>query len=217
MKKEFFEASEENKLNYCKNTLKLEEPKILIAKIKMGTLLKVDGFLMYLQARQNDSLVFDNAVELKLDQENYNALKLVVKVYAQIMEYKKLKKVYEITEYDKITLEKTSSLYDQFMDKLLHSIYGKRLSKQGEQLKEKRENFLTLTLADQCITLIEILHFFQCNGVMSNLQSIGGKSKVGRLTLNKNISKNKEVKIIHKSVTGIFEQEVDLLSPCLGE
>ena len=64
---------------------------------------------------------------------------------------------------------------------------------------------------EKCIVLSEILHMFQCNSVAANLSMIDGPGKAGILVMNNNITKCNKIKINNQSVTGIYEQEIDLL------
>ena len=53
---------------------------------------------------------------------------------------------------------------------------------------------------------------FQGQSALSNLKLIGGPEKAGALYLNSNITKNKKISIVNQSITGIYENEVDLLT-----
>lgn len=44
-----------------------------------------------------------------------------------------------------------------------------------------------------------------------NLREIGGGTEAGRILINKNIDKYKQISIINQSPTGIYEEEIDLL------
>ena len=44
------------------------------------------------------------------------------------------------------------------------------------------------------------------------MTDIGGVKKTGVATLNKVISDKKEFKLINQSITGLYENEIDLLS-----
>lgn len=52
---------------------------------------------------------------------------------------------------------------------------------------------------------------FQCNSVKSNLTVLGGK-ETGNIRIMKTITNYDKVSIIHQSPTGVFSQEVDLLT-----
>lgn len=58
---------------------------------------------------------------------------------------------------------------------------------------------------------MEILHLFQCNPVLSNLSSIGGKSKAGTITISFNATKQEGLTLVTQSVTGFFERRIPLV------
>ena len=57
----------EDKLKYCEKELGLKEPEILIEKIKLNTLFKINGSYAWIRGRTNDRLVLCNANQLWLD------------------------------------------------------------------------------------------------------------------------------------------------------
>ena len=117
-----------------------------------------------------------------------------------------------LNQRDELTEEMLVKLYDTFIDKIQNTVYGIRLMTQAHTLIEKRENFLKLSCEDKCIVLNEILHMFQCQSGAANLKMIGGPGSAGILVMNSNITKCKKISIINQSVTGIYENEVDLLT-----
>ncbi len=101
-------------------------------------------------------------------------------------------------------------MYDTFLDKIQHTIYHVRLSAQEKTLSEKRNDFLELSIENQCVLLSEILHIFQCQSDCADLKLIGGPGNAGVLVMNSNITKCNQISIINQSPTGIYEQEIDL-------
>ena len=69
---------------------------------------------------------------------------------------------------------------------------------------------MELSREEKCVVLSEILHMFQCQSSTSNLKLIDGSGQAGKLRVNKNITKCKQISIINQSPTGIYEQEIDL-------
>ena len=201
------EASPEAAIAYFSSEERgLTNPRILLPKIKIDTLFKVDGFYMHLSGRTGNQLVFKGANQLLLNPNEEAILKKVLKFVARRKENKNL----TIVPQDGITSADLLQLYDTFVDKLEYAIYKVRLSAQGDTLREKREKFASLTPEEQCIILFEILHFFQCKSGSTDLRLIGGKGQVGVLYLNIKISNYKQISIIHQSPAGIYEQEIDL-------
>lgn len=207
--KDMIEQSEAVALEYFKNRKEnpLNEPEILINKIKKDTLFKVDGFMMWISSRTGKQLVFKGAIQLLLPSQETKILKNVIKFIKRKVENRSLK----LTEKDELTDDMLLELYDRFVYKIQNTIYGIHLGKQGENLQNGREKFINLTSKEKCIVLSEILRIFQCQSGEANLSLIDGGSRAGRLYLNSNITKCKQISIINQSSTGIYEQEIDLL------
>ena len=206
--KTVIEASEESALEYLQKDRGLVCPRILLKKIKTDTLFKVDGFYMWLSGRTGKQLIFKGANQLLLTKDDQAMLKKVLKYVQRLKENKNLK----ITDKDEIVEQDLIKLYDTFIDKLENSVYARRLKLQGDTLIKKRDSFIALTMENKSIALSEILHLFQCQSTAANLKLIGGPASAGILVLNTNISNCKSVSIIHQSITGIYEQKIDLLT-----
>ena len=206
--KDQIEKDEIAALTYLKEIKQLKDPEILIKKIKTDTLFKADGFKMWLSGRTGTQLIFKGANQLILPMEDTQILKKVVKYVTR----KKENKDVVLNQRDELTEEMLVKLYDTFIDKIQNTVYGIRLMTQAQTLTEKRENFLKLSCEDKCIVLNEILHMFQCQSGAANLKMIGGPGSAGLLYLNSNITKYKKLSIINQSVTGVYQNEVDLLT-----
>ena len=186
---------------------KLLNPIILINKIKIDTLFKVDGFYMWLSGRTGKQLIFKGANELLLSDEETKILKKVIKFINRKIENKNVK----IVAFDGINEAELTHLYDVFVSKLQNTIYKIRLGLQASTLIDNKGKFEKLSLEDKCTVLAEILHLFQCRSTMANLTLISGPAKAGSIKINNNITKCKQISIINQSVTGIYEKEIDLL------
>lgn len=209
-KKDYIERSKENALEYLREIMKerkLSKPVILINKIKIDTLFKVDGFYMWLSGRTGNRLIFKGANELILSDEETKILKKVIKFTKRKMENKNV----ELTAFDGINEVELTHLYDVFVSKLQNTIYKIRLGLQASTLIDNKGKFENLNLEDKCTVLSEILHLFQCQSAAANLKLIGGPASAGILVMNNNIMKCKQISIINQSVTGIYKKEIDLL------
>lgn len=209
-KKAYIEQSEENALEYLQDIMKerkLYDPVILLNKIKIDTLFKVDGFYMWLSGRTGKQLIFKGANQLLLSLEETKILKKVIKFVNRKAENNNL----TISTFDDVEENQLMTLYDTFINKLQNTVYKARLEQQAITLSEKREKFIQLSLEEQCTVLAEILHLFQCQSSAANLKLIEGPANAGILVMNNNLKKCKSISIINQSSTGIFEQEIDLL------
>lgn len=201
------EINHESAIQYLAQERGLNSPEILLSKIKIDTLFKVDGFKMWLSGRTGNQLTFKGANQLILSHQEAEILKGVVKYVNRKNENKDAK----LSERDGMTEEKLLQLYDTFLDKLSNTVYSIRLSAQIKTLTEKRAKFIGLSNEDQCIVLNEILHMFQCQSGSANLKLIGGPGSAGILVMNNNITTRKQISVINQSPTGIYEKEIDLM------
>lgn len=119
----------------------------------------------------------------------------------------------EHSTYDEsVTCDKNIKLYNHLLNKHLNQIYSKRPNPVGEKLKVWKDKFIGLTLQKQIYVLLQILQLSQLINQGADLTDIGGVKKTGVATLNKVISDKKEFKLINQSITGLYENEIDLLS-----
>lgn len=202
------EKSEDAAIRYCIEKLGLVNPDIRLEKIKIDSLFNVDGFKMHLSSRNGQQLVFKGAEQLILDAESQKILKKTGKICADY----KINKNVNISEKMELTDDMLIRLYDIFLLKLRDTIYKIRLSKQYETLKYKRNNFIKLSILEKCIIIEEILHVFQCNIVNANLTIINdGKGKdAGKIQLMYRLSNYHKIELINQSITGFYEQVIDL-------
>jgi len=87
----------------------IEDPKILIKKIKHDTLLEIDGFRCHISGRTNDKLVLKCGVQLILPDELYKYCKKISKY----IEDRKNRENYSIESYG-FTSEDNDRLYPKF-------------------------------------------------------------------------------------------------------
>lgn len=205
-RREELEASDEKLLAYLEEEAGLQEPRILLRKVKTDTLFNVDGFKTHLSGRTGKQLIFKGANQLFVSESCEKMLKKVIKIGEQL----KVNKNYRVNIYDGITEADLCTLYDEFLGKLGKKPYRERLSTQIGTLENGKDLFLKLAIEDKCKVICEILHLFQCNSIAADLSLIGGPSKGGIVTLANEISKYDSISIVHQSPAGIYEQEIDL-------
>lgn len=184
-----------------------KEPKILIRKIKINTLLEQDGYCMHISKQSNIQIFMKNAEELCLSEEEA----ALIKRMGKFLERKNKNKEETVTDHDKIDAVQTLALYETFADKLERGIYRVKLGAQAKKLAEKKENFTHLSLENQCTVLMEVLHIFQCNPVLADLSLINGGEEAGSISIGFDVTKQKGLALIHQSVTGFFEKRIPLV------
>lgn len=186
--------------NYCEKTLNLKNPKILIKKIPIQSLIKRDGYLLNIASKTNDRFNVRNAVNLVLPTE-------WVEYVHKIEKFNGTKKCDSA-----ISNEKNVALYDILVEKHTSSIYRYRPNFVGEKLKNKKQKFESLDEIAQIEVLFQILKLTEIGLEAANLKLIEESPSTGKMTISKDVTSSKEFILIHQSVTGIFERRIDLLS-----
>ena len=197
-------TDEEAMLAYCKDTLHLTDPRICLKKIKMYSLLKINGALVYLTGRMGDRVTTANAVQLILDPVLYQYVKKISDIAAMEVDE-------EYLENRKISKEENLELYDALIHKYETGILGKRINNVVGKLKEKRDVFQETAIIDQIHVLMEILKLSTVDNNGVDLKLIDGAGKSGKAAINKNISNLESAYLITQSVTGLYTKSIDLL------
>lgn len=207
------ENDEDVLLEYFADDKGLVEPHIIIPKIKLNTLCKVDGAMMYLAGKgSGKNLSMNNACQLILSPESTRTLGYLIQ-YINVKMANKNKDMF-ILRKDKLNQESLAKVYDEFTFKAQSTIYSqaKPIKNVGILLEKQRMAFISLTDEEKCYVLYQILHVFQCNPARADLKLINGSGEAGRIMTSSDISAHSEFKIIHKSITGFYEEEIDLLT-----
>ena len=79
------------------------------------------------------------------------------------------------------------------------------------KIKKGYDKFVNLTTEEQIKLLIEIIKLTCVGIVKADLRLIGASEKSGTMKINKNITDAKECFLINQSVTGLYENRIDLL------
>lgn len=185
--------------------------KIIIPCVKYNTLISVDGFRMHISSKNGEaSLVCKPALQLIL---NYDLEAYVKKISNYLSKCKELNKIKEVTEWDGISAEENIELYNAIIDKLNNTIYNVKFAKLGRELAENITAFEELAIYEQCNVIMQVLNILHANVVKGDLSLIGQSKQSGTLTISNKIQpKVKEFVLINQSVTGLFEQKINLLN-----
>lgn len=200
---------------YCEHILGLKNPKILINKIKINTLFSLDGLYVHLSGKSEQSLLFKPAMQLILNYEDEKYIKKLSK-YAQKTEEEFLNNEKYIINQIEISREKNIMLYNKLANKILNSKYNILFNNIYNFLQDGKDAFENkINLYEQCKIILEILKILHCNSSKGNLGLLfnGKNSTLGNISISKNalITKYSSLKIIYQSITGLYEQEIDLL------
>lgn len=200
------EGSVELQRQYCEEELELVNPDVRVSKIKIDTLFDVDGFKMHLSGRSSNGLLFKGANQLVISDQMQKVVKMISKY---CYDYKDNKEAL-LSDKNRPSYDMFNELYDLLVNKLEFAVYSKRLSAQVSKLKKGKEIFDTLTDEEKCLVLIEVLHLFGCASSPANLKLINGPGHAGILIMGFDISGADRVSIINQSITGFYEQVIDL-------
>lgn len=199
-RKEELDGDGEALLKYCTDTLGLVNPSVRVPKIKIQSLIKKDGYFVHISGKTGNQILLRNAVNLCLKQE-------------WVQYVKKLEKYGESKILgEDISEEKNIALYELLAEKHQKSIYAKRPNPVGEKLAKASEKFKQLKVSEQCEVLNQVLSLSAIGPAYADLSLIGGAPKSGVMRIAKNITDVKELLLVNQSVTGIFENPVDLLT-----
>ena len=209
--KQQFESEATSFEEYCETVYGLKKPRVILSQIKKDTCLVINRFPMHLRGTTGKQLVLQGAVQLCLDEEFESYLKKIEKFIQRNQERTDKKSLLKIGENDEITKEQNLRLYLELCRKLKDTIYRYRPNNQYGALIEAQEKFEKISCEEQCIVLNEILWLLRCKPNTANLSLIGGGARAGIICINKIITNCESVIMKNQSVTGLYEQTIDLL------
>ncbi len=181
---------------YCREVLGLVNPDIRVRKILIQSLVKKDGFYMYISGKTGTRFIMRNAVELCLEQRWINYIK----------------KLEKEEQNEEVTREKNIELYNVLKEKHMEKIYKKRPNPVGEKLEKRQIEFEKLGVEKQGKVILALLNLTKIGTAEANLELIGESAHTGKMLISKNITDVKEFYLVHQSVTGIYEKQVNLLT-----
>lgn len=182
---------------FLSNDRKIQDPKILIAKIRKHTLLKVDGFSYRLSGRAGNNLILINAVELIMDDWSAKTANKVTR----FMKRRAMDRNARVYQYE-FHIQELEHLYDFYLDKLENGIYKYRKNNQAELIRNGKDKFMELKTEEQCMLLSEIQKLFICASLSADLTLIGGKKNSGGIKISSNVT-NRQIEIISEDPLGL--------------
>ncbi len=185
------------------------DAQVIIPRILVESLMEIDGQRMHVRGRTGERIVFVHAYQLTVDQDTQTSFARIEKYLNRCKEARGELPLYPING---ITAEENLRLYRFLKDKSLARVYGNGVSTFTKLLDQREEAFSCLSLHAQCKVLAEMLKFFRCNAEYPNMELLDGPGKMGITLFNKKISDRKSMFLIHQSVTGLYEIEIDLLT-----
>ena len=200
-------TSKEQMEQYCRDLLQYQDPSVRVKQIKMYSLLKVNGFFVYLTGRTGNQLIVINAVEMKMPSKWMKYLKCLMQTSVE-----KTEDTFSRYDHELLTKENNIEFYDLLTDKYMNGIFSKRPNPVGRKLQEWKTAFELLPNNRQVYVLQQILQLSANGNQGANLTEIGGSSGTGISKINKRVDNNKEFIRVSYSAAGLYEAETDLLT-----
>ena len=198
-------VSDDDLVEVCRNKLHLVNPEVVRRRVLKNTMISIDGCLFCITGKASGGslITMESAVPLILDDESSRLVKKIDKYLAARKANKDLK---VDPVHDGISAESNLRLYDEFARKSQLAMFLKRPSCQTQLIVEGRDRFLSLSLEDQCSVISNLVLYFGMGGGKADLSLLGGSKNAGMLVHNSSFqSSGKKLKILDRSVTGLFE------------
>lgn len=188
---------------YLKTTKGYKNVEITHNLIKKNSLLVVDGYPMRIRGENAKNLLLKNNVQLHVDEHYYELIRTIEK-------YVEKGDLNNIASRSDIKNEELDFLYDILCEKL-NGVYKKRPSNQYQTLIECRERYRNSSMFIKVKAITQILKLLSCsNETKADLSMIGGSKNAGSMAINKNTFGSKKIVLVNQSVTGLFENRVEL-------
>lgn len=198
--KERLQRSDDALLEYCVQDLGLKNPSIRLRRIKMQSLIEINGYRYHLTGKTGNQISLRNAMSLCLSQDWNNYIHNIDKY----LETGVLSK--------EISADKNIELYAILIGKHLNGIFAKKQNPVGEKLKNGMEKMEDLSVSVQVEFLGEVLKLSEIGQAIGDLSLIGYGPNSGKLRFGKKINSATQFNLINQSVTGIYENAIDMLT-----
>ena len=205
----------------------LLQPRIILPKIRKFSLLKVNGFPMHIASCTGRQITFYSARQLILPDDEVSYAKVIFKYKEKIQYNEKIifdaqkdevakqaaqKRLNYYEERWEISKAKNLKLYQLLVAKCADNSFCDRPASQYDNLKRCEETFTDLKLFEQVQVLEQIFKLFKCGSASANLKLLGLGAYCGIPRISMNIKDKAKIVLVNQSITGVFEQAVDLLS-----
>lgn len=201
----------ESRVGYC-TECGLNEPYILLEKIKIGTFFRFGETTLAISAVQGNAIVWRLAQQNRQDDETERYFKKICDVVDRRNRCKTIGVQFVVDERDGVDRVRNLLMYDKFVQTLSGARYSgaNSLVSLVGKLQTRRDVFEKLTLEEQCCVLTEVSKALQCNALLSDLTLLNEGAHCGKITTSNTFDNLDGKFVIHRSVTGIFEQQLSL-------
>lgn len=211
--KEYGIKSDEVKIkDYLENECGLKNVKLLVPKLKIKTLVRINGFNAWIAGMTGKQILMHNANEWFTDKDTddyVNGLGKLIETAKNgsvdeneeeyVIKTNRKKEVKQV-----INAENNIRLYDKIVEQTSKKIYEgiSGASYYRDTLIKCRDEFTKKSTLTQAKALLQMIKFLKCNAEMSNIAEIGGSANSGKLLINKDITKI-NFEIVHVSPCGL--------------
>lgn len=194
----------------------LVEPRILVPKLKIRTLISVNGYKTWIAGVTGTQILIHNAQQWFTDV----ATDLYVKNLVKLCEWDRNGRIAEIDRQNEkfvmvanrkkeelvVDREKNVLLYQRIIEQLKKKMYQGLSAARSFALKleDKITIFNALTVLEQAKVLLQIVRFMKCNAECADLKLLNDGATCGKLLISKNIT-DVDFSIIHQSPCGLVE------------
>jgi len=186
---------------YCREELGLANASVRMSKIRIQSLISIDGYRLHISGKSENRILLRNACSMCL---NTDWIKYIQKIEKYVET--------EVLDEEILNKQKNERLYNILKEKHLYQIYSYRPNSIGEKLEKAEVIFCGLDVKKQCSALYQLLQLTSIGPAIGDLTLLKESKNSGTMRMSKNISGNKDLYLINQSVTGVYENKIDLLT-----
>lgn len=196
----------------------IRNAKVLLPKVKIGTLISLNGTPARIAGTTGGGIRLHNAVQWftdgKTDKYVKNLAKLVERKRRGELSAEESGSNEFVMETNrngevKLCIDRAGnlSLYQSILAKLNGKIYSGISTTRtfAEKLENKKSVFCALTVLQQAEVLMQIVNFMKCNAVLSDLSLLKDGASCGKITMKYDIT-DVDIAVIHQSPCGLTER-----------
>lgn len=207
-------------IDYVASTIpQAKDISIIYRKLCINQLVKVNGFYYYLGGKTNSNIYIDNAIEVVVPTNIAVYIKVLEKFALLRKENNNIKastvttRIYNEGSIEIVSITDKDGLivYDYLMSKLRTPLYMKMKGNKVDELSTVgRSKFTNMTLEDQSTYLLEVLNLLTNSKTTFDVKPLG--ITASRSTIGVKIHTLDEFKIINQSITGLYSNEITIVS-----
>ena len=210
--------AEADLIGVIKKLEKVDDVKIVIPKVKIGTIIKVGSGRFKVAGKSGEQMKLHNFNEIYLEPEFNEYFKLLSKTLKLMGEKKPLRiegeavvvNINRFGEKAMLTKPENLVLYKALVGHMRKAIYKETsLNSTAKSLKENAATFEGLTIENQLVALQGVLNILTGKSG-GDISLVGGSRRSGELNIPLNVSNKKPLSLVFESPTGYFVKEVSL-------